>query len=191
MPIYTKTGDTGKTALIGGRRVSKANEQLEIYGSIDELNAYIGLVLSFSSQWKDSEKALLTEIQQNLFKIGSFYAFDFLSTKAFSLPFILEEDIEKLEKEIDEKEKNLVALHDFILPGGNQLASHLHVARCICRRVERLSTRFSEQCSFFDHDFSIFTDIHRPLNELGLRYLNRLSDTLFIWARYQNEHTKA
>ena len=162
--IYTKTGDTGKTSLVGGTRVSKSHERIEAYGTIDELNAFIGLLkdeLSF-----DEIKENLLNIQENLFVLGSLIAYDGL--KKVELPNLKEEDISILEKHIDEMETMLPNLKNFILPGGHIAVSKCHVCRVICRRSERLVIKLSE---------------NHEINPLHVKYLNRLSDYFFILSR--------
>lgn len=174
--IYTKTGDKGTTGLFGGTRVSKDFEQIEAYGNIDELNSYIGLLrdlineLTFDS--KDKMISILINIQDRLFSIGAHLATDmgkFEKVKDM-LPPLFDEDIIELEKVIDEMENSLEPMKYFILPGGHKVVSHCHIARCICRRAERSVVRFSH--------------IQSELEPHILPYLNRLSDYLFVLARY-------
>lgn len=172
MKIYTKTGDKGETALYGGTRVSKASARVESYGTIDELNAFIG---SAKSEISD-EKVLsqLKKIQFDLFTVGSESATPpdkmFLANGNPRLPLtISEKEIEKLELWMDDFDKDLEPLQFFILPGGGKAATSLHVARTVCRRAERALVFLNE------------TEEVRP--EL-IKYLNRLSDYLFILARY-------
>jgi cob(I)alamin adenosyltransferase len=169
--VYTKTGDRGKTSLIGGQRVAKTDLRLEAYGDVDELNSCIGLAIAHLP--KESEKILagwLQSIQHRLFNLGSLLACadDEMLKK---LPAVTENDIEELESHIDEMDKELPELHQFILPGGCVPAAHLHLARTVCRRAERLTCRLDEQS---------------PLPHQGLVYLNRLSDFLFVAARFAN-----
>jgi cob(I)alamin adenosyltransferase len=163
--IYTKTGDKGETSLIGGKRVPKYHERIEAYGTVDELNSYIGLIrdLEIGSHYKK----LLIEIQDRLFTAESLLAED-TETSQRPLPQIFEKDILLLEKEIDVMNEELPELHSFILPGGHPIVSHCHIARCICRRAERITLKVSE------------TYIISPL---VIKYLNRLSDFLFVLAR--------
>ncbi len=163
--IYTKTGDKGKTSLIGGTRVPKYHLRIEAYGTIDELNSYIGVLKCDVKNLKMSE--ILSEIQDRLFTIGSQLANDSKNTK-MQIPDLIESDIKLLEKEIDRMEKNLPALKNFILPGGTQLASFCHVARCVCRRAERLSVQLSDEST---------------VSQIIIKYLNRLSDYLFVLSR--------
>ena len=165
MKIYTKTGDTGKTSLIGGTRVSKSHLRIECYGTVDELNSYIGLV-------RDQEiaghyKSILKEIQDRLFTIGASLASDpEKSTK--KIPDLYVEDTKLLEQEIDRMNDALPVLKHFVLPGGNSVVSFCHLARCICRRAERLVVHLAEESA---------------VDEKVIVYLNRLSDYLFVLSR--------
>ncbi len=165
MKIYTKKGDTGTTQLIGGTRVAKHNARIEAYGTVDELNSYIGLVRDYMTE--TTVKDLLKEIQDRLFTIGSSLASDPDNSK-MKIPDLKESDVELLEKEIDKMNEGLPELKSFILPGGHVANSVCHIARCICRRAERSTTALSEN-SFVD--------------ALVIKYLNRLSDFLFVLAR--------
>jgi cob(I)alamin adenosyltransferase len=164
--IYTKTGDQGQTSLIGGRRVSKAHIRIESYGTVDELNSYIGLIKDHL-HLKDP-KATLYHIQDRLFTIGAVLASD-SETSKMKIPDLLESDLELLEKQMDLMDETLPTLKNFVLPGGNLTASHCHVARCICRRAERLVVHLAEEAE---------------VPEIIIRYLNRLSDYLFILSRF-------
>ncbi len=164
--IYTKTGDKGETSLIGGTRVPKYHPRIEAYGTIDELKSYIGLIRD--QDISDDKKILLLEIQDRLFTIESQLAHDPETKLNRPLPEIDERDIFKLESAIDQMNEDLEPLSSFILPGGHVSVSHCHVARCICRRAERISIRLAE--------------LH-PVNPLNIKYLNRLSDYLFVLAR--------
>ena len=163
--IYTKTGDKGKTALIGGTRVPKSDIRIEAYGTVDELNAYIGLVRD--QPIDPHSKEVLLEIQDRLFTLESSLARDG-SLPAQPLPVLSEQDVVLLEKEMDAMNEKLPALTAFILPGGHTTVSFCHVARTVCRRAERLTIRMAEQF---------------PVDPLAIRYLNRLSDYLFVLAR--------
>ena len=165
MKIYTKTGDSGETSLLGGTRVSKAELQIESYGTVDELNAYIGLIRDQITQ--DSIYLELIEIQDRLFTIGSHLANDQEKSK-IKLPNIVEKDIERLEKQIDTMNHLIPPMRAFILPGGHTHVSHLHIARCICRRAERKIVQLN-------HKWEIDPSI--------LKYMNRLSDYLFVLSR--------
>jgi len=168
LKIYTKTGDLGNTSLIGGTKISKANIRIETYGTIDELNSYIGLV---GDHCKDEHsKNILKEIQDRLFTIGSSLACDPEKEIKMSIPDLKETDIELLEKEIDVMNEKLPEMKHFILPGGHISVSTTHVARCVCRRAERWCVNMQEQNLFVD--------------PLIIKYLNRLSDYLFVLARY-------
>ena len=166
--IYTRKGDDGKTALIGGDRVSKHHIRVESYGTVDELNSQVGLVRSFLNQTE--EEAILADVQNNLFTIGSYLASSPKSN--FSLPKFLEESIKKLEEEIDRLSGQLPELRNFILPGATQQGAHCHVARCVCRRAERLSVQLS--------------DIEE-IPTFIIKYLNRLSDYLFTLCRFLDQ----
>lgn len=165
MKIYTKTGDKGYTSLIGGTRVPKYHLRIETYGTVDELNSYIGLIRD--QEISADQKELLKEIQDRLFTIGASLASDPEKSK-MKIPDLTDSDIELLEGEIDKMDQVLPQLRHFILPGGNTTVSFCHVARCICRRAERLAVQLSEE-SFVDNNVII--------------YLNRLSDFLFTLAR--------
>ncbi len=164
--IYTKTGDTGQTSLIGGTRVPKYHPRIEAYGTVDELKSYIGLIRD--QDISDNIKSLLIEIQDRLFTIESQLAHDPEKKLNRPLPELFESDISTLESAIDEMNEVLEPLSSFILPGGHVVVSHCHIARCICRRAERITTQLSE--------------VH-PVNPLNIKYLNRLSDYLFVLAR--------
>jgi cob(I)alamin adenosyltransferase len=165
MKIYTKTGDKGYTSLIGGTRVPKHHLRIESYGTVDELNSYIGLIRDQEIDRHD--KQVLKEIQDRLFTIGSSLASDPEKSKMI-IPDLHAEDIELLEKEMDAMNENLPELRHFILPGGNNAISFCHIARCVCRRAERLSVHLSEE-----------SRVEEKVNI----YLNRLSDYLFVLAR--------
>ncbi|MDB5230832.1 MAG: ATP:Cob(I)alamin adenosyltransferase [Chitinophagaceae bacterium] len=166
--IYTKTGDAGKTSLIGGTKVPKSHIRIESYGTIDELNSYLGLV---SDHLNDVDlKAELKEIQDRLFTIGSSLACDPEKEPLMKLPDLKEADIISLEHSIDKMNEVLPAMKSFILPGGHVAVSHIHVARCICRRAERICVSMQQEEIFIE--------------PLVIKYLNRLSDYLFVLARY-------
>ncbi len=166
--LYTKKGDSGKTHLASMKRVSKAELRLETYGTVDELNAHLGVVRTLNCDPKTNE--ILISIQNSLFIVGSDLAFE-EGTHPDDFQHVNQESIAQLEKWIDELDANVPALRQFILPGGSLTAAHLHVARTICRRAERLLVRFLEN------------DICNPMI---LPFINRLSDLLFILARYEN-----
>lgn len=166
--IYTKGGDTGKTSLLGGTRVSKAGLRIESYGSVDELNAYIGLLWDHVDE--DDVKNVLKEIQDRLFTIGSALAVDPEKNLDMPLPDLHESDIDFLEKEIDRMNETLPVQKHFILPGGAPVISIAHIARTVCRRAERNCTRLNDE--------------EGNVLPLIIKYLNRLSDYLFMVARY-------
>ncbi|WP_026463247.1 cob(I)yrinic acid a,c-diamide adenosyltransferase [Adhaeribacter aquaticus] len=165
MKIYTKTGDTGLTSLIGGTRVKKSHLRIESYGTVDELNSYIGLVADQPVNAK--RKRILKEIQDRLFTIGATLASDPEKSK-MKIPDLLETDVTLLEKAMDDMDQELPPLKVFVLPGGHQSVSFCHVARCVCRRTERLVIALQEE-SF--------------VPDLVIKYLNRLSDYLFVLSR--------
>ena len=166
--IYTKTGDKGATSLIGGTKVPKNVIRIETYGTVDELNSWIGLV---NDQLQDDElKHDLKEIQDRLFTIGSSLATDAEKEPKMKLPDLHLDDIELLEKRIDEMTSALPPMKSFILPGGHVAVSSLHVTRCVCRRAERLAVNMQQNELFVDDKI--------------IQYLNRLSDYLFTLARY-------
>ena len=166
--IYTKTGDAGKTSLIGGTKVPKNNIRIETYGTIDELNSFIGLVND--SIFDDHSKNILREIQDRLFTIGSSLACDPDKEAKMKLPDLKESDIELLEGEIDKMNASLPEMKHFILPGGHTAVSAIHITRCVCRRAERWCVNMQEQNLFIE--------------PLVIKYLNRLSDYFFVLARY-------
>lgn len=165
MKIYTKTGDKGETSLFGGKRVPKYHLRIEAYGTVDELNSYIGLI---RDQKIDSNSTtILIEIQDRLFTLGSILATEPGNTKV-KVPQLYEKDITLLESEIDQMNESLPEMRSFVLPGGHTTVSYCHISRCVCRRAERLVIQLSEL---------------EPVNELTFKYLNRLSDYLFVLAR--------
>ena len=166
--IYTKTGDLGKTSLIGGTKVPKSNIRIEAYGTIDELNSYVGLMADQLTH--EPSKNILKEIQDRLFTIGSSLACDPEKESALKIPDLKETDVELLEKEIDTMNEQLAPMKAFILPGGHVAISTAHITRCVCRRAERLCVNMME------HDLFV--------EPLVIKYLNRLSDYLFVLARY-------
>ncbi len=169
MKIYTKKGDQGSTGLIGGTRISKGDVRIEAYGTVDELNSYIGLLSCLDIDV--SMCVQLQEIQDRLFTIGSHLAADPEKNK-MQLPDLLESDIEKLEHWMDVMDEQLPALTAFVLPGGHLNAAHAHVARCICRRAERMIVTLDEL---------------EGVEALVLMYLNRLSDYLFVLSRKMSQ----
>jgi cob(I)alamin adenosyltransferase len=166
--IYTKTGDLGKTSLIGGTKVPKSHLRIDSYGTVDELNAYIGLVNDYLSE--EHTKLILKEIQDRLFTIGSSLACDPDREPLMKIPDLKEADITLLEAEIDAMNELLPVMKNFILPGGHIAVSTAHVARCVCRRSERICVNMLENEMFVD--------------PIVIKYLNRLSDYLFVLSRY-------
>ena len=165
MKIYTKTGDKGLTSLIGGTRVAKHHIRIESYGTVDELNSYIGLICDQDIAAHD--KQVLKQIQDRLFTIGSSLAADPEKSKMV-IPDLYLADVELLEKEMDAMNEQLPELRHFILPGGSNAISYCHIARCVCRRAERITVQLAEES---------------PVDEKVTIYLNRLSDYLFTLAR--------
>ncbi len=172
MKIYTKKGDSGTTQLIGGTRVPKHHVRIEAYGTVDELNSWVGLLRDEAIN--NNTKITLIEIQDRLFTLGSLLAEDKEKSK-MTLPQLEEKDIEFLEQQIDRMNESLPEMKSFVLPGGNTKVSHCHITRCVCRRAERLTTHTNE----------IF-----PINPIILKYLNRLSDYLFVLSRHLNHELK-
>jgi len=172
MKVYTKTGDKGTTALFGGTRVPKHHIRIDSYGTVDELNSYIGLIRD--QEMDSNSKEILVQIQDKLFTLGAILATDpeknFLKNgkERLNIPKVEEEDISVLEAEIDAMEENLPPMTHFVLPGGHTTVSYCHIARCVCRRAERLASALNEIS---------------PFDERALKYLNRLSDYLFVLAR--------
>lgn len=165
MKIYTKRGDTGQTSLLSGERVAKHHERIEAYGTIDELNSFVGLLRSGKLDTNDN--LFLIKIQNKLFNLGSNLAIEKKSTN-FKLPNLTNNDILVLEKEIDKIDTILPKLKNFVLPGGNQTVAYCHVCRSICRRAERLIVKLSAN-----------TDIDEQI----IKYINRLSDYFFQLSR--------
>lgn len=165
MKIYTKTGDKGTTSLVGGTRISKADLRIDTYGTVDELNSYIGLVRD--QPVNEVRRDFLKYIQDRLFTIGSILASEPDNKKHF-IPDLHEEDIVALELAIDEMNTVLEPMRSFILPGGHPSVSFGHVARTVCRRAERLVIALNES---------------EPVEAEVIRYLNRLSDYLFVLSR--------
>lgn len=172
MKVYTKTGDKGTTALFGGTRVPKHHIRIDSYGTVDELNSYIGLIRD--QDINPHYKNVLIEIQELLFTVGAILATD--PEKAtlkngkdrLNIPRISDNNITVLEREMDTMDNALPPMTHFVLPGGHQTVSFCHVARCVCRRAERLASALYEIS---------------PFDENSLKYLNRLSDYLFVLAR--------
>ncbi|TJY32883.1 cob(I)yrinic acid a,c-diamide adenosyltransferase [Pontimicrobium aquaticum] len=180
MKIYTKTGDKGKTALFGGTKVPKHHIRIESYGTVDELNSHLGLVRDQDIDLHS--KDILANIQDKLFTVGAILATDpekatlKSGKERLNIPKIAAEDIELLEKEIDSMNDALPPMTHFILPGGHQTVSFCHIARCVCRRAERLAAALNDL---------------EPFQPETLMYLNRLSDYLFVLARKLSKDLQA
>ncbi len=172
MKIYTKTGDQGTTGLFGGKRVSKSDVRIDTYGTVDELNSWIGLLRD--QPVNEHRIAILVEIQDRLFTAGSILATEPNNSKV-KIPALVETDIEFLEKEIDSMEAQLEPMKSFVLPGGHEAVSFCHIARTVCRRAERLAVELNDEES---------ADI------LVIQYLNRLSDYLFVLSRKMGKELK-
>ncbi|ALI98117.1 cob(I)yrinic acid a,c-diamide adenosyltransferase [Rufibacter tibetensis] len=166
MKIYTKTGDKGETSLIGGTRVKKSHLRIEAYGTVDELNSFLGVVRD--QEVNQNRQQLFSEIQDRLFTIGSTLATDPVKEGKVQTPDLHLSDIQLLEEQMDLLDEQLPPLRNFILPGGHQAVSFCHVARTVCRRAERLVIALQEE-SYVD--------------DLVVQYLNRLSDFLFVLCR--------
>jgi cob(I)alamin adenosyltransferase len=173
MKIYTKTGDEGTTALFGGKRVSKADLRIETYGTVDELNSWMGLIRD--QEVNRSRKDFLVEIQDRLFTVGSMLATEPGNTKV-RIPTLSGNDVSALEAEIDRMETTLPPMRSFVLPGGHQAVSFCHVGRTVCRRAERLTISLKET---------------EPVEPIVIQYLNRLSDYLFVLARKMTQELQA
>jgi cob(I)alamin adenosyltransferase len=175
MKIYTKTGDKGKTSLIGGTKVPKSHLRIEAYGTVDELNSWIGLCGDLTED--NNGQATLREIQDRLFTIGSSLACDPEKEPKMKIPDLQETDITLLENEIDRMSESLPAMKSFIIPGGHPVVSNLHITRCVCRRAERCCVRLETE--------------NEEIEPIVIKYLNRLSDYLFILARFAGKQLKA
>lgn len=174
--IYTRTGDTGQTGLVGGQRVSKDSLRIECYGTVDECNSAIGLARKALAQHRGRSRAAaldhwLAWTQDALFNLGSDLA-TLPKNRRNTMPRIAQADVDALERAIDRAQPDLRPLDNFIHPGGSYPGGFLHLARTICRRAERLLVRLSQT---------------EPVEPLTLKYLNRLSDALFVWARWIND----
>lgn len=176
MKIYTKTGDKGQTSLFTGRRVSKHNLRIESYGTVDELNSYIGLIKDHSP--KNEDLSLLHRIQDRLFTIGSILATEpeKKDDKRFKIPQISDVDIKVLEESMDKMNEELPEMTHFVLPGGHPTVSFCHVGRTICRRAERRITALNDEA---------------PVDAKVLKYINRLSDFLFVLSRFWGQKVNA
>ena len=168
MKIYTKTGDKGTTSLIGGTKVPKSHLRIEAYGTVDELNSYIGLCRDLLTD--ENSRKILQETQDRLFTIGSSLACDPIKEPKMRIPDLEEKDVVLLENEIDKMNETIPAMKSFILPGGHPVLSHLHIARCVCRRAERCCVRLELESL--------------EVEPLILKYINRLSDYLFVLSRF-------
>lgn len=171
--IYTKTGDKGQTSLIGGTRLPKQHVRIEAYGTVDELNSHVGLLRDVIEDKTTFD--LLISIQDRLFTIGSHLAADPEKNK-MQLPPIFEEDVVALEKAIDTINEQVPEMKSFVLPGGHVHVSYCHIARCVCRRAERAVLRLAE---------------NEKIEEIHAKYLNRLSDYLFMLSRWITMDKKA
>ena len=174
MKVYTRRGDKGETDLAGGGRVPKDALRVEAYGAVDELNAALGLAVLDSSP---ELHPLMEQIQRQLFEIGAVLATSPESrSSVLASSGVIEEDVEALERAIDQAEQDLPPLQNFVLPGGCRAAAALHVTRTVCRRAERSV---------------VSLDREEPIGGPTLRYLNRLSDLMFTWARWENTRSGA
>jgi cob(I)alamin adenosyltransferase len=179
--IYTRTGDKGSTVLIGGTKVPKSNIRIGSYGTVDELNSFIGLLhdqlvaasLTAAPPQTVNPANLLREVQDRLFTIGASLACDPHKDSRLKIPDLLQIDVDLLEKEMDGMNGSLPEMKSFLLPGGHVAVSTAHIARCVCRRAERICVQLQEEGEFIE--------------PLVLQYLNRLSDYLFVLARYAGQ----
>lgn len=174
MKIYTRKGDEGKTGLLGGTRVPKHHLRIEAYGTVDELNSYIGLVRDLCSI--EEQRIILLRIQDRLFTLGSHLALDPSHAGKMNLPELKPEDVTALENAMDAMDSHLPEMRNFVLPGGHPTVSHCHIARCVARRAERAVSALHE---------------YDPQPEIVLSYLNRLSDYLFVLSRSLVQHLGA
>lgn len=173
MKIYTKTGDEGTTALFGGKRVPKSELRIDAYGTVDELNSWIGMLRDQPVNKIRTEE--LVEIQDRLFTIGSILATEPGNTKV-KIPVLTTADVNFLERRIDAMEANLEPMKSFVLPGGHPSVSYGHVARTVCRRAERLIVALDQTAT---------------VNAMVIQYMNRLSDYLFVLCRYMTKELGA
>ena len=171
--VYTKTGDKGKTSLVGGQKISKSNIRIDSYGEVDELNAIIGICIEEIKFLENKERFIdliesLVKIQNDLFNLGTILATlpEDMSSK---MPQVTMDDIKILENKIDEANHDLPVLHSFVLPGGSKINTYFHLARTVCRRTERIC------CKLYEQD---------KIDQIVISYLNRLSDALFVWSRW-------
>ena len=173
--MYTLTGDKGTTSLVGGKRVSKDDLRVEAYGTIDEVNSWVGLIAHNSKLDYPGMHAMLRKIQNKLFNIGSYLATDPADPKHGTIKWITEADIKELESKIDEMDDELPPLKGFILPGGSRLSSLCGIARTVTRRAERRIVALSKR---------------DKVSSSVLKYVNRLSDFFFVFARFNNIHNQ-
>lgn len=173
MKIYTKTGDAGKTSLLGGSRVAKYHLRIEAYGTVDELNSHIGMLRSYDLE--ESVRALLIEIQDHLFTLGAQLATE-PGERKVKIPKLRDDQVTFLEKAIDAMEEVLPPMRNFVLPGGHLAVAQAHVARCVCRRAERIVLHLNDE-----------SDVPAPIPV----YLNRLSDFLFVLSRKLGQDLQA
>jgi cob(I)alamin adenosyltransferase len=171
--VYTRSGDAGKTALVGGERISKSNNRIDLYGEVDELNSHVGFSRSLISK-NEEQFEYLEELQVLLFDLGSNLACLPEDREKYKLPKISQKNVEDLESLIDKIEAQLEPLKYFILPGGNQLSSALHICRTVTRRIERKAILFNE-----DHTNDLPNEV--------FKFINRLSDYFFVLARLANK----
>lgn len=172
MKVYTKKGDKGETSLLGGVRMMKNAVRIDAYGTVDELNSYIGLIRD--QEINASSINELLEIQDRLFTLGSYLAS--APGSKMKLPGFTEKDVENLENWIDQMETELEPMKSFVLPGGHPTVSFCHIARCVCRRAERIMVSVSES---------------EEINPVLIQYMNRLSDYLFVLSRKLSKDLKA
>jgi cob(I)alamin adenosyltransferase len=170
--IYTKGGDKGQTSLVGGERVPKDATRIECYGTVDELNAFLGMASVSAAEAVPALLPILRRVQHELFNLGSI-----LATRPEDVhpkqPRITPVEIEQLEKEIDSMNADLPPLRSFVLPGASRISAELHACRTICRRAERIAVRLARE---------------EPVPPEAIQYLNRLSDALFVWSRWANHY---
>jgi cob(I)alamin adenosyltransferase len=173
--IYTKTGDSGETSLVSGNRVLKGNVRIETYGEVDELNSHLGMIAVYLSQQKElaNEVDIIQKIQNHLFNLGSNLACERENRIKYKLPVLTEMDVRHLEESIDRYNEELPKLNNFILPGGSVAASQVHIARTVCRRVERKLVNYNQE-------------FPEETPENAIIYINRLSDFLFTLGRFVN-----
>jgi cob(I)alamin adenosyltransferase len=175
--IYTRTGDSGQTSLVGGQRIAKDAPRIEAYGMVDELNAAVGIARSTAEDLAGKHGALkrlaaiLKRVQHELFNLGSILA-TLPEDIGERQPKITAAEVKQLEREIDEANVSLPVLRSFVLPGGSRLEAELHLCRTICRRAERVLVSLASK---------------EPVSEEAIRYVNRLSDALFVWSRWVNQ----